>query len=109
MVTVNADMLISDGYAYFDDNPDGDVSMVIFPECPRSYCRRTRDENTALVPTDGNMRLDVKQFPSLGRLSTIQTHQPLSAANCFCTATSHRKPCWRLSPTNTRKSTNHWN
>lgn len=62
-------VLQDDGYSFVGGNPDGDITLVEFIDYRCGYCRRAAPEIEALLKSDGNIRLVVKEFPILGEAS----------------------------------------
>jgi protein-disulfide isomerase len=54
-------------------NPQGDITVVEFVDYRCGYCRRAHDEVQALIATDGNLRIVVKEFPILGEASVTSS------------------------------------
>jgi protein-disulfide isomerase len=46
-------------------NPDGDVTLVEFFDYNCAYCKRALSDMTALIQTDSNLRIVMKEFPIL--------------------------------------------
>jgi protein-disulfide isomerase len=73
LVQMNHDVLFNDPNSWVGGNPDGDVVMVEFLDYRCGYCRKAHDEVAALLETDGNIRMIVKEFPILGEDSTASS------------------------------------
>ncbi len=73
LVAANSDDIYHDGYSYVGGNLKGDVTLVEFMDYRCTYCRRAHDELKKLVAGDGNIRFVVKEFPILGKQSTISS------------------------------------
>ncbi len=73
LVASNADELFNDGYSWVGGNPDGDITLVEFMDYRCGYCRRAVPEVDALLKTDGNIRLVIKEFPILGEASMLSS------------------------------------
>ncbi|MGB0412756.1 MAG: DsbA family protein [Pikeienuella sp.] len=71
--------LFDDGFSHVGGNPDGDVTLVEFLDYRCGYCKQAHDGVKALIATDGNIRLVVKEFPILGPESTYAARAALSA------------------------------
>jgi protein-disulfide isomerase len=69
LVQSNADALFDDPNSWVGGNPEGDITMVEFVDYRCGYCRKAHDEVAALLKSDGNIRLIVKDFPILGEAS----------------------------------------
>lgn len=50
-------------------NPDGDVTVVEFFDYNCGFCKRAHQDMVALLETDGNLRVVLKEFPVLGPAS----------------------------------------
>lgn len=73
LVRVNHDALFNDAASWVGGNPDGDVILVEFIDYRCGYCRKAHDEVAALLQSDGNIRMIVKEFPILGDASTTSS------------------------------------
>jgi len=73
LVADNADAIFKDGYSWVGGNPDGDVTLVEFMDYRCAYCRRAHPEVAELLSSDGNIRFIRKEFPILGKQSTISS------------------------------------
>ncbi len=73
LVKVNAEALFEDAASWVGGNPDGDITMVEFVDYRCGYCRKAHDEVAALLKSDGNIKLIVKEFPILGEASTVSS------------------------------------
>ena len=71
LVLQNADAIFNDGYSWAGGNLEGDIVLVEFLDYRCSYCKRAHDEVAALLETDGNIKLIVKEFPILGEQSML--------------------------------------
>lgn len=71
LVSDNADEIFNDGYSYVGGNPDGDIVLVEFLDYRCGYCKRAHGEVEALLESDGNIKLIVKEFPILGEQSVL--------------------------------------
>lgn len=71
LIASRADAIFEDGMSWVGGNPDGDVTIVEFIDYRCSFCRRAHPEIEALLATDGNIRLIVKEFPILGEESML--------------------------------------
>lgn len=79
MVARFADDLFASGHDLVEGNPDGDITIVEFMDYRCSFCRRAAPEVSALLATDGNIRLVIKELPILGEQSTMAARFALSA------------------------------
>ncbi|UYV38843.1 DsbA family protein [Rhodobacteraceae bacterium D3-12] len=70
LVAANADALFNDPNSWVGGNPEGDITLVEFVDYRCGYCRKAHDEVAALLKSDGNIRMIVKDFPILGEAST---------------------------------------
>lgn len=62
-------------------NPDGDVTVVEFFDYNCSYCRRVYPNITALLQTDKNIRVVMREWPILGEESVYAARASLAARN----------------------------
>lgn len=65
--------IFNDPKSWEGGNLAGDITVVEFVDYRCGYCRRAHDEVSALVETDGNIRLVMKEFPILGEESVISS------------------------------------
>ena len=79
MIADNAAAIFDDGYSWVGGNPEGDITIVEFMDYRCGYCRKAAPEVEALLKSDGNIKLIVKEFPILGEASV--------AASRFAVAT----------------------
>lgn len=70
-VADNADALFNSAFDYVGGNPDGDIVLVEFLDYQCSFCRRANPDVDALLASDGNIRLVVKELPILGEESVL--------------------------------------
>ncbi|MEL6279661.1 MAG: DsbA family protein [Pseudomonadota bacterium] len=61
-----APQIFDDGYSYVGGNVDGDVTLVEFLDYRCGFCKRAHGEVAAVLETDPNIRLVIKEFPILG-------------------------------------------
>lgn len=73
LARTHRDALMNDDHSYVGGNPDGDITLVEFVDYRCGFCRRAHPEVSALVETDGNIRIIVKEFPILGEASEISS------------------------------------
>lgn len=66
LVAAHAAAIFDDGFSWSGGNPEGDLVMVEFLDYRCGYCRKAHDEVAALIESDGNIKLIVKEFPILG-------------------------------------------
>jgi protein-disulfide isomerase len=71
LVANNADEIFNDGYSFVGGNPDGDIVLVEFLDYRCGYCKRAHGEVAALLESDGNIKLIVKELPILGEQSVL--------------------------------------
>jgi protein-disulfide isomerase len=69
LVRANAEALFNAPADWSGGNPQGDITLVEFMDYRCGYCRRAAPEVDALISTDGNIRLVLKEFPILGEES----------------------------------------
>lgn len=73
LVDQYADQIFDDGFSWVGGNPDGDITLVEFMDYRCGYCRKAQPEVEALLKSDGNIRLIIKEFPILGEASMISS------------------------------------
>lgn len=73
LVQAHMDRLMNDGFSYVGGNPEGDITVVEFLDYRCGYCRKAHPEVEALIETDGDIRLIVKEFPILGEASLVSS------------------------------------
>ncbi|MFV0513955.1 MAG: DsbA family protein [Jhaorihella sp.] len=78
LIAENADALFDDGHSWVGGNPDGDITLVEFMDYRCGYCRKAAPEVEALLKSDGNIRLIVKEFPILGEASLVASQFALA-------------------------------
>ena len=81
LVDANADALLDDGFSYVTGNPDGDITVVEFLDYQCGYCKRAHPDVKALIESDQNIRLIVKEFPILGPVSVQASRAALAVLN----------------------------
>lgn len=69
IIADNAAAIFEDGYSWVGGNPDGDITLVEFMDYRCGFCRKAAPEVEALLRSDGNIRLIIKEFPILGEAS----------------------------------------
>jgi protein-disulfide isomerase len=62
----NAEALFNSKHHVVIGNPKGDVNFVEFFDYNCGYCKRALDDMMALMKTDSNLRVVLKEFPVLG-------------------------------------------
>lgn len=63
--------LTEDGHSWVGGNPEGDITIVEFLDYRCGFCKRAHPEIEALMASDPNIRLVVKEFPILGPGSNL--------------------------------------
>jgi protein-disulfide isomerase len=79
LVAENADRLFDDGFSWVTGNPEGDVTLVEFLDYRCGYCKKAQPEVEALLESDPNIRLVIKEFPILGPDSVAAGKMALAA------------------------------
>lgn len=79
LVEINADAIFRDGHSWVGGNPDGDLILVEFMDYRCGFCRRAQPETLALLESDGNIRLVIKEFPILGPQSDVMSRFAIAA------------------------------
>lgn len=77
----HSDLLLNDPQAEVFGNPDGDVTIVEFFDYNCHFCRETTPTVTALMESDPNIRLVMREFPILGPGSVEAARVALAARN----------------------------
>lgn len=72
-------MLTSQSNAPVLGNPDGDVTVVEFYDYNCPYCKKVSNEVKALIASDKNVRVVMREFPILGDTSTEAATVALAA------------------------------
>lgn len=80
LVTENADQLYGGTKGLELGNPDGDVTLVEFYDYNCPYCKRALGDVMALLETDPNLRVIMKEYPILSENSTEAARVSLAAA-----------------------------
>jgi len=70
-VAANEDLIFNSQFDWVGGNLEGDIVVVEFLDYRCGYCRRAHPDVDALIETDGNIRLVVKEFPILGEQSVL--------------------------------------
>ena len=78
LVAENRDAIFDDGFSYVGGNPDGDITVVEFLDYQCGFCKRAFPEVTALLDSDPNVRLIVKEFPILGEASVLASRYAIA-------------------------------
>lgn len=63
--------IFEDGHSWIGGNPEGDVTIVEFLDYRCGFCKRAHPEVQALLASDGDIRIIVKEFPILGPESEL--------------------------------------
>lgn len=71
--------IFEDDHSWIGGNPDGDVTIVEFLDYRCGFCKRAHPEVQALLATDGNIRIIVKEFPILGPESELASRYAIAA------------------------------
>ncbi|MEM7505960.1 MAG: DsbA family protein [Pseudomonadota bacterium] len=79
LVARHQDTIFNDGFSYVGGNPDGDVTVVEFSDYRCGFCKRAHPEIKALLESDPNIRLIVKEYPILGPDSVVAGRMALAA------------------------------
>lgn len=75
----NEELLMNDPLAEVFGNPDGDVTMVEFFDYNCGYCRDSSPTVAALLASDPNLRIVMREFPILGEGSVEAARAALAA------------------------------
>ena len=73
--------LLADPQAPVAGNPKGDVTVVEFFDYSCPYCKSVEDNLKALLKSDDNVRLVLKELPVLGQGSILAARAALAARN----------------------------
>lgn len=79
LVALNADALFADGFSFVAGNPNGSLTLVEFVDYQCGFCRRAHPDVRALVDSDGDIRLIIKELPILGPGSELGARAAISA------------------------------
>ncbi|MEP3347691.1 MAG: DsbA family protein [Litoreibacter sp.] len=79
MLTANRAALDNDPNAPVLGNPDGDVVVVEFFDYNCGYCRRSFDDVHALVASDSNVKVVMREWPILGEESVYAARAALAS------------------------------
>lgn len=79
LVAQHHEAIFNDGFSHIAGNPDGDVTLVEFSDYRCGFCKRAHPEIKALLDSDPNIRLIVKEFPILGPDSVTAGRMALAA------------------------------
>lgn len=78
LIAANAAAIFDDGFSHVVGNPEGSLTLVEFLDYQCGYCRRAHPEIAALLASDGDIRLIVKEMPILGPGSELAARAALS-------------------------------
>lgn len=78
LIAANAAAIFDDGFSQVVGNPEGSLTLVEFLDYQCGYCRRAHPEIAALLASDGDIRLIVKEMPILGPGSELAARAALS-------------------------------
>ncbi|MCP1335680.1 DsbA family protein [Futiania mangrovi] len=79
MLASSRDELVDDGRSLVLGNPDGDVTVVEFFDYRCGYCKQAHPTVKALIESDPNVRVVLKEFPILGPNSVIATQAAIAS------------------------------
>ncbi|RLJ58832.1 protein-disulfide isomerase [Litoreibacter meonggei] len=79
VLTSNRAALEQDPNAPVLGNPDGDVTVVEFFDYNCGYCRRVFDDVHALIESDSNIRVVMREWPILGEESVYAARAALAS------------------------------
>jgi protein-disulfide isomerase len=79
LIAENTERLFDDGFSWVTGNPEGDVTLVEFLDYRCGYCKKAQPEVEALLESDPEIRLIVKEFPILGPDSVAAGKMALAA------------------------------
>ncbi|VAW15405.1 Protein-disulfide isomerase [hydrothermal vent metagenome] len=80
LVAANAEQLYGGTKGLELGNPDGDVTVVEFYDYNCPYCRRAAGDMVALLDTDPNLKMVMKEYPILSDGSTETARVSLAVA-----------------------------
>ena len=80
VLTSSAKALFHDDIDAVVGNPKGDVTMVEFMDYNCSYCRKSFKEMQAILETDKNVRVVMKEFPIFGEGSEYAARAALASS-----------------------------
>jgi len=80
-IASNRDAIYNDGYSYVAGNPNGDVTLVEFFDYHCGYCKKVRPEVVQLLKDDTGVRLVLKEFPILGKVSEEAARAAIASLN----------------------------
>jgi protein-disulfide isomerase len=78
LARANADALHNDPTSFETGNPEGDITIVEFLDYRCGYCKRAFPEIEALLESDSNIRLIIKELPILGEQSVLASRFALA-------------------------------
>ena len=80
MITQNADQLYGGTKGLVLGNPEGDVTLVEFFDYNCGFCKRAFSDLSALIQSDKNLKVVMKEFPILSPASSEAAKVSLAAA-----------------------------
>ncbi|MEM9099825.1 MAG: DsbA family protein [Pseudomonadota bacterium] len=80
LIAAHADQIFNDSHSYVAGNPDGDITLVEFLDYRCHYCKQAHPQIEALLKSDPNIKLIVKEFPILGPNSVAAGRIAIAAA-----------------------------
>lgn len=80
-IAANKDAIYNDGYSYAAGNPNGDVTVVEFFDYRCGYCKKVRPELLELLEKDPGVRLVLKEFPILSKVSDEAAKAAIASLN----------------------------
>jgi protein-disulfide isomerase len=80
VLTSSAEALFHDDLDAVVGNPKGDVTLVEFMDYNCGYCRKSFKEMQAILETDKNVRVVMKEFPIFGEGSEYAARAAMAAA-----------------------------
>lgn len=78
LVAQFSEQLFNDGFSWVDGPADADVTVVEFMDYRCGYCRRAHPDVQALIDSDADIRLIVKEFPILGEDSLLASRYAIA-------------------------------
>lgn len=70
--------IFDDGFSWIGGNPEGDVTIVEFLDYRCGFCKRAHPEVQALLESDGDIRIIVKEYPILGAESELASRYAIA-------------------------------
>lgn len=78
-IKMHADLLYRSERGFVYGNPNGDVTMVEFFDYNCGYCKRSLSDVLALVDSDPELKLVLKEFPILGSGSVFASRAAIAS------------------------------